>query len=200
MYSESTLGTLTSPLHDDIRARLSLKAPKQLGAIFCIRLLIWPIDRFCHHVHWRCKLGCGYTALKAWRWYNTAQAILTSLLASATTTTLNGFVARKLINQSPNTFPVVSILDSTDLAPCINRARRCLLPRLLMPNNFDLPPVEYCLGTSPSHAAISRPPPKFEGELILATHSVAVKSPIPGILFKSSAFSLFSVIAFSFLS
>jgi len=34
MYSESTLGTLTFPLHDDIRARLSLKAPKQLGAIF----------------------------------------------------------------------------------------------------------------------------------------------------------------------
>ena len=104
MYSESTLGTLTSPLHNDIRARLSLKAPKQLGAIFCIRLLIWPFDRFCHHIHWRCKLGYGYTALKAWRWYNTAQAILASLLASATTTTLNGFVARKLTNQFPNTF------------------------------------------------------------------------------------------------
>jgi hypothetical protein len=45
-----------------------------------------------------------------------------------------------------------------------------LFPRLLMPNNFDLPPVEYCLGTSPSHAAISRPPLKIIG---LPTHEPA---------------------------
>ncbi|MCA0761749.1 DDE-type integrase/transposase/recombinase [Vibrio vulnificus] len=51
-----------------------------MTAIFYYRFLIWPIDRYCHHVHWHCKLGYGYTALKAWRWYNTAQAILTSLV------------------------------------------------------------------------------------------------------------------------
>src|SRR5690348_16396211 len=32
-----------------------------------------------------------------------------------------------------------------------------MLPRLLMPNSFCLPPVEYCRGTTPTHAAKSRP-------------------------------------------
>ncbi len=32
-----------------------------------------------------------------------------------------------------------------------------MLPRLLMPIKRALPPVEYCLGTSPSQAANSRP-------------------------------------------
>ncbi len=39
MYSESKLGILMSWLHDDIRARLSLKKRKAFLAVFCIRFL-----------------------------------------------------------------------------------------------------------------------------------------------------------------
>jgi len=34
---------------------------------------------------------------------------------------------------------------STALASCINKQRKYLSPRLLMPSNFDLPPDECCL-------------------------------------------------------
>ena len=53
--------------------------------------------------------------------------------------------------------------------------------RLLMPNSFALPPVEYCRGTMPSQAANSRPLRNAAPLPIAATMAVAVTGPMPGI-------------------
>jgi hypothetical protein len=37
----------------------------------------------------------------------------------------------------------------------MNRVRKYLLPRLLMPSNFCLPPVEYSPGTIPIQASLT---------------------------------------------
>src|ERR1700722_2187721 len=59
--------------------------------------------------------------------------------------------------------------------------RRYTLPRLLIPKSLALPPVEYCRGTMPSHAANSRPLRKAALLPIAATFAVATTGPMPGI-------------------
>ncbi len=56
-----------------------------------------------------------------------------------------------------------------------------LLPRLLMPNSFCLPPVEYCRGTTPTQAAKSRPRRKAAPLPMAATVAVETSGPKPGI-------------------
>src|SRR4051812_40675046 len=56
-----------------------------------------------------------------------------------------------------------------------------MLPRLLMPNSFCLPPVEYCRGTTPTQAAKSRPRRKAAPLPIAATVAVETSGPKPGI-------------------
>ena len=53
-----------------------------------------------------------------------------------------------------------------------------MLPRLLMPASLALPPVEYCFGTSPIHAANSRPLWKAAPLPIAATIAVAGEVPL----------------------
>jgi hypothetical protein len=55
------------------------------------------------------------------------------------------------------------------------------LPRLLMPSSLALPPVECCCGTTPSHAANSRPLPKAAPFPMAATMAIATTGPKPGI-------------------
>src|SRR5437763_16806368 len=50
-----------------------------------------------------------------------------------------------------------------------------------MPDSFALPPVEYCFGTRPIHAANSRPLWNAAPLPIEATIAVAIKAPMPGI-------------------
>jgi len=50
-----------------------------------------------------------------------------------------------------------------------------------MPSNLALPPVEYCRGTTSSHAAKSRPFRKAAPLPMAATMAVATIGPIPGI-------------------
>src|SRR5258705_9145309 len=51
-----------------------------------------------------------------------------------------------------------------------------------MPSSFALPPVECCRGTSPSHAAKSRPLRNAAPLPMAATMAVATIGPMPGIL------------------
>src|SRR6266536_3624725 len=55
-----------------------------------------------------------------------------------------------------------------------------MLPRLLMPNSFCLPPGEYCRGTTPSQAAKSRPRRKAAPLPMAATVAVETSGPKPG--------------------
>jgi hypothetical protein len=59
--------------------------------------------------------------------------------------------------------------------------RHHVSPRLLIPSNVVLPPVEFWRGTSPSHAASCRPLWNVFASPMLATNAVAVSGPIPGI-------------------
>lgn len=49
-----------------------------------------------------------------------------------------------------------------------------------MPNNTFLPPLECCLGTNPSQAAICHPFSKFLASPTVATSALAVIGPMPG--------------------
>src|SRR6266542_3875810 len=65
--------------------------------------------------------------------------------------------------------------------PVVNRPRRYRSPRLLMLPSFSLPPLEFCLGTSPIQAEKSLPDRKALGSPTLATRAVANAGPTPGI-------------------
>src|SRR5215510_4449349 len=67
-------------------------------------------------------------------------------------------------------------------APCISSLRRELSPRLLIPNKRGCPPVAYCLGTHPHHAAHGRPVVKTPTSPTAASRAVAVTGPMPGIV------------------
>jgi hypothetical protein len=77
--------------------------------------------------------------------------------------------------------------NTAALAPWIRTLRRYTLSRLLMPNSFALPPVEYWRGTMPSHAAKSLPIRKAAPLPIAATMAVATTGPIPGNLTDAGA-------------
>src|SRR4051794_19388070 len=59
------------------------------------------------------------------------------------------------------------------LAPLISSRRKYWLPRLDMPPNRFLPPVEFWRGTRPSHAANSRPLRNPLGSATIAAIAVA---------------------------
>src|SRR5208337_4486087 len=69
----------------------------------------------------------------------------------------------------------------------LNRSIYCsgcpyLLPRLLIPSSFGLPPVVNCRGTRPSQAARSRPWSKLSAWPTAATSADATIAPKPGIV------------------
>src|SRR5712675_2285845 len=68
------------------------------------------------------------------------------------------------------------------LAPLIRSRRKYWLPRLDMPPRRFLPPVEFCRGTRPSHAANSRPLRNSLGSATVAAIAVAMIGPIPGMV------------------
>lgn len=103
-----------------------------------------------------------------------------SLLASATTATLGCARASSLCSQRPSLVVCSLSRPITARAPCTSRYRRYLLPRLVIPSSFGLPPVVAWRGTSPSQAEKSRPPRKPSAVLTAATRAVAVSGPIPG--------------------
>ena len=70
---------------------------------------------------------------------------------------------------------------STLRAPCTKSLRKYLLPRLLMPSNFCLPPVEYSPGTIPIQTDSFLPFPKALPWPTAAIRAVAVTGPTPGI-------------------
>ena len=67
-------------------------------------------------------------------------------------------------------------------ASCTNSLRKYLLPRLLMPSNFCLPPVVNSRGTIPIQVDRSRPFPNALPFPIAPIKAVAVTGPTPGIV------------------
>src|SRR5690242_8273138 len=78
---------------------------------------------------------------------NTVQAMRASLLARATTTLFGCMRPHRWSSHAPSRSRRRSRCNTHARAPWISRRRTYGLPRLLMPNNVGLPPVEYCFGT-----------------------------------------------------
>ena len=136
----------------------STSPPKRQASLGCAR-----IDPLCHHASllsrklqslaWQPRPGwpCAGSLLLC----ITAQAMRAVLFANATATTRLGRRRRRPITQSS---ALVALERSRlALAPLIRSRRKYWLPRLDMPPNRFLPPVEFWHGTKPSHAAISPP-------------------------------------------
>ena len=103
-------------------------------------------------------------------WLTIAHAIRASLLASAHATTQECRRASIARVQSAMGPECLSSRSMNARAHWTSRWRIFLSPRLEIPSRVDLPPVLYCLGTSPTAAAKSRlhrycfpsPPPRRE--------------------------------------
>ena len=106
--------------------------------------------------------------------------VLTFLFANATTVRLNPRLNINSFNQLALFVGKFLARNKTALAPWINKHLTYLSPLLLIPNNFDLPPEECCLGTKPKYAANSLPFLKMLILPISAVIAVAVNGPIPG--------------------
>ena len=72
---------------------------------------------------------------------STAQAILASLLANATMATLGWARSSSALAHRPSGVSRSATWGNAARAPWISSLRRYLLPRLLMPRSFGLPPV-----------------------------------------------------------
>src|SRR6476620_5926590 len=103
------------------------------------------------------------------------------LLASATVATCLRLRAVRLTSHILKPEDCLVFCSSTVCAPCTKSFRKYLLPRLLVPVSFCLPPVECSPGTTPSQAENPRPFLKAAPLPIAATVAVAVIGPIPGI-------------------
>src|SRR3954453_2309955 len=104
------------------------------------------------------------------------------LFAIATATTMLGRRRRKPITHGS---ALVALERSRlALAPLMSNRRKYWLPRLDIPPRRLLPPVEFCRGTKPSHAANSRPLRKPLGSATIAAIAVAMMGPMPGIVAK----------------
>ena len=95
-----------------------------------------------------------------------------SLLASATTATLRS-PARAA---RPATRQRVRLLGQVRQrgASAVNEAGRYLLPSLLIPSSRGTPPVEHCLGTRPSQAAVAAGLEGPAAAAMAATNAVAI--------------------------
>jgi len=88
---------------------------------------------------------------------STAHAILASLLAAATISTLRGALPSSAVIHGPIASRSRLQRKTTARAPWIRILRKYRFPRLLIPESLALPPGEYSFGTSPIQAANSRP-------------------------------------------
>lgn len=87
-----------------------------------------------------------------------AQAVRAILLASATATSIRGFLANMRANQDPSGAPPRrTAARTTDMAPMMSRRLISRCPIFDVRPNRVLPPVECWRGTSPSQAEKSRP-------------------------------------------
>jgi hypothetical protein len=134
--------------------------------------------------------GCAPTALlvprtHAGRWAiprpgaSKTQATRAVLLAWATPARLFPRRTMRPWRQRLRPSGLPSTVRKTERAPWMSTFRRERSPRLLIPSNSGLPPVECCRGTNPSYAAHSRPFLNVVASPPAATKAVAVKGPTP---------------------
>jgi hypothetical protein len=103
------------------------------------------------------------------------------LLASATVTSIRGFLASICSSHDRFGAPRLTACSTTAALPTISRRLSVRSPIFVISPSFCLPPVERCKGVSPTQAAKSRPLRKVSGEGASARSAVAVMGPIPGL-------------------
>ena len=103
------------------------------------------------------------------------------LLASATLTSMRGFLASMPSSHEPAGAPRLLAWSTTALLPMMSSRRSVRSPILEIAPSFCLPPVDACFGTNPSQAAKSRPLANVSAGGAIAAMAVAVIGPMPGI-------------------
>lgn len=103
-----------------------------------------------------------------------------SLPAKATVATLRWTRAMRPRSHAPSGVLLLSSEGRAARAPWISNLRKYLFPRLVMASSLSLPPVVTCRGTSPSHAARSRPRAEVVAFPTAAARAVAISTPMPG--------------------
>jgi len=116
----------------------------------------------------------------------TARAIL---LANAIATSIFGLRSSIRASHEPGRMARRPIQFRRDIAPLISKRRMSDWPAFEMRPSRCRPPVECCLGTSPSQAAKSRPERKLSIDGAKASMASAVTGPIPGMVCKRRACS-----------
>ena len=126
-------------------------------------------------------VGAG-VSLNASPRVRTAQAMRAVLLANATATSLNGFLASMAVAQFRGAELRILGWRNTAVAPVTNRLRRYRSPIFDIRPSRSFPPLDDCRGTRPRKAANSRPDLNMDGSVTLATIAVAVIGPMPGMV------------------
>ena len=111
-----------------------------------------------------------------------AQTERAILLASAIATSIFGLRASMRCSQLPSGAPFRTAARTTAIAPVISSRRMSRCPIFEMLPRTCLPPVECCRGTSPTHAAKSRPRLKTSIGGAKVSIARAVIGPTPGIV------------------
>ena len=111
-----------------------------------------------------------------------AHAIRALLLASAIPATLLGRRASRPRTHAASLVVRLRVCRNTATAPATSRQRMYLSSRLLVRPNRSLPPLEFCRGVIPSHAANSRPDRNSDGSVTVAAIAVAPMTPMPGMV------------------
>ncbi len=87
---------------------------------------------------------------------------------------------QRLVQQDPAGAPRRLACLMTALAPMVSGRLSFRSPILVIRPSFSLPPLELCLGASPSQAEKSRPHRKVSGAGAKATIAAAATGPMPG--------------------
>ena len=111
-----------------------------------------------------------------------AQMILASLLARAMAVSMRDLHASIRASHDPGFPPFRPLQWMIDIAPLISNLRISRGPIFEVRPKRCLPPLECCLGTSPSHAEKSLPRSKLSMAGAKASMTMAGTGPTPGMV------------------
>src|SRR5690349_13980059 len=129
-----------------------------------------------------CSIACRYSGAigaserKSSPVVMIAQAMRANLLASATVTSRAGRRCKSLLVQTARGSVLLWSQRKLAVAPRTRRRRRYGLPCLVILPSLSFPPLEFCRGTRPSHAAKSRPERNMEGSGTCAARAALISA------------------------
>ena len=119
-----------------------------------------------------------------------AQIARAAWLAMATVATRTGLRASSAVIRGSAVSGRCRLRRTSEVMPMTRSLRRYWSPILEIRPRRSLPPLEFCKGVSPSHAANCRPDWNWVGSVTVAARAVAPSRPTPGTVAMRRASSL----------